>query len=46
MSGKPDQFGVRGQVSKNTTPTKGHPPKHMSGTDNKGTKVKVHRAGK
>lgn len=45
MPGKEDQFGVKGTVT-HPKVTTGTPPKHNPGTDNKGTKVKIHRAGK
>jgi len=41
-----NQFGVKGQDIKFKPQTEGRPVKHESGTENKGTKVVVKRAGK
>lgn len=42
--GLPDQYGVYGKKSTPKATTAGRPVKQMSGTENKGTKVTVHRA--
>ena len=41
-----DQWGVKGKDLKIKPQTAGRPVKHESGTENKGTKVVVKRAGK
>ena len=39
-----NQFGVKGKDIKFKPQTEGRPVKHESGTENKGTKVTVHRS--
>lgn len=41
----PDQFGVYGKTSTPKASTAGRPVKTNPGTENKGTKTVVHRAG-
>lgn len=41
-----NQFGVKGKDIKFSPQTKGRPVEHNSGTENKGSKVVVKRAGK
>jgi hypothetical protein len=39
-----DQYGVKGKVLSAKPQTEGRPVKRESGTENKGTKVVVHRS--